>query len=308
MSDSFINQIFNQDCIIGLKMIPSESIDLCITDPPYNYEFIGHRWDANEVRRRLDRVTGSTSTLVKNVPYGSGLAGGKRDARWYERYRKNLAEYQLWSTEWALEVIRVLKPGAFICAFSSNRTVAHIQVALEEAGFYARDVIVWQKNSGIPKGLNYSKKLAKEGKDSSEWQGWHSALRNEWEAIAVLQKPLIDNYSKTIDQYGVGLFKAETEGGFASNIIRRIEAESKEKFNVHCTVKPVSLIKYLIELTLPIDRNRIVLDPFMGSGTTAVAALQLGVNFLGFEIFEEYVEVASKRIERFNEGNKTSVE
>jgi site-specific DNA-methyltransferase (adenine-specific) len=300
MSDSFINQIFNEDCIEGLKRIPDNSIDLCITDPPYNYEFIGHKWDANEVKRRMDKVAGNSSTLVKNVPYGSGLAGGKRDARWYERYRKNLADYHEWSRAWGHEVFRVLKPGAFICAFNSNRTVAHTQVALEEAGFFARDIIVWQKNSGIPKGLNYSKKLEKDGKDASQWYGGQSALRNEWEAIAVLQKPLIDNYSTTIELFGVGLFKAESADGFVSNIIRKAESEPKEDFNVHCTVKPVSLIKSLIELTLPIDSRRIVLDPFMGSGTTAVAALQLGVKYLGFEIVKEYIEVATQRIKSVN--------
>ncbi len=297
MSDPFINQIFNEDCIEGLKKIPDDSIDLCVTDPPYNYEFIGHRWDAAEVKRRLDRISGSSKTLVKNVPYGSGLSGDKRDARWYERYRANLEEYQRWCTAWGAEVHRVLKPGAFICGFNSNRTVAHLQVALEAAGFFARDVLVWQKNAGIPKGLNYAKKLESEGKDPASWQGWHSALRNEWEAVAILQKPLINNYATTVERYGVGLFKAETKDGFASNILRVKDSAQKEDFNVHCTVKPVDLIKSLIELTLPLEASRIVLDPFAGSGTTAIAAIQLGVNYLCYEIESEYVNVAARRIE-----------
>ena len=44
---------------------------------------------------------------------------------------------------------------------------------------------------------------------AQEWNGWHSCLRNEWEAIVVLQKPLINNYIETLKKYHVGLFQAK---------------------------------------------------------------------------------------------------
>ncbi len=47
--------IYNDDCIKGLQNIDANFVDACITDPPYNYEFIGHKWDANEIKRRIDR-------------------------------------------------------------------------------------------------------------------------------------------------------------------------------------------------------------------------------------------------------------
>jgi site-specific DNA-methyltransferase (adenine-specific) len=64
--------------------------------------------------------------------------------------------------------------------------------------------------------------------------------------------------------------------------------------NTHPTVKPVKLMEYLITLITP--PNGIVLDPFLGSGTTALAALNLGRFFIGIELNEEYVEMARRRV------------
>jgi len=64
--------------------------------------------------------------------------------------------------------------------------------------------------------------------------------------------------------------------------------------NTHPTVKPVKLMEYLITLVTP--PNGIVLDPFMGSGTTAVACIKTNRKYIGFEISEEYCKIAEKRI------------
>jgi site-specific DNA-methyltransferase (adenine-specific) len=297
--------IYNEDCINGLPKLTKNSIDVCITDPPYNYEFIGHKWDAEEVSRRINRVKNS-KTLVKNIPYGSGLAGGVRNERWYERNRDNINDYQDWTSRWGQGVYHVLKPGAFILVFNSTRTIAHIQVALEKVGFYARDIIVWRKNGGIPKGINISKKLKADGiVDADKWDGWHSCLRNEWEAIALLQKPLEINYPNTVAKWGVGVLHAKNgNGNFRTNIVENIARETKEQSNIHCTTKPVTLMKQLIELAMPIEKDRIVLDPFMGSGTTAIAALELGVNYLGFEIEPTYCLIAQSRIEGYEKNKR----
>ena len=85
----------------------------CITDPPCNYEFVGHKWDDEEITRRLERTRSSESkTLVKNIPYGSGLAGGVRNKNWYERNRQNILDYENWCVAWGTELFRVCKPGA----------------------------------------------------------------------------------------------------------------------------------------------------------------------------------------------------
>ena len=139
--------IINGDCIEEMKKINDNSIATCITDPPYNYEFIGHKWDIEEIKRRTEKAKQSESVLVKNIPYGSGLAGGVRNKRWYEKNRNNILEYQKWTEMWGKELFRILKPGGFIFVFNSTRTIAHVQIALENVGFYARDIIVWRRTS-----------------------------------------------------------------------------------------------------------------------------------------------------------------
>jgi site-specific DNA-methyltransferase (adenine-specific) len=244
-----------------------------------------------------------SKTLVKNIPYGSGLAGGVRNARWYERVRQNILDYEQWCYEWAVELFRVCKEGAIVAAFNSTRTMAHLQVALERAGFYARDCIVYRRPSGIPKGLNLQAKLEQKGVGNADgWVGWHSCLRNEWEAIVVVQKPLVNNYVETLVKNGIGLFyTVSDDGSFQSNIIENIPRDEREQVNVHCTVKPLALMEKLVAMFVPPTEEHIVLDPFAGSGTTLVAAKKLGCSYLGIEIVPEYIEVARKRL-----GDSTS--
>lgn len=299
-----MNNVLQGDCYETMKTLPSNYISACITDPPYNYEFIGHKWDDAEIKRRMDRVNdNSNKTLVKNIPYGSGLAGGVRNARWYQRNRENVLDYENWCFEWATELFRICKPGATVLIFNSTRTVAHIQVAFEKAGFYARDVLVYRRSSGIPKGANIKTQLEKKGYEkANEWEGWHSCLRNEWEAIVILQKPLKNDYATTFLEFGTGLFFCTTtDGGFQSNILEGFKRDKAEEFNVHCTVKPLSLMKKLIEVFVPKTDNCLVLDPFAGSGTTLVAAKELGIPFLGIEIVPEYVKIIKKRLAKTND-------
>ncbi|OFW09875.1 MAG: DNA methyltransferase [Acidobacteria bacterium RIFCSPLOWO2_02_FULL_59_13] len=293
------DSVLHGDCRELLPQIAKDYFSVCITDPPYNYEFVGRDWDTKEIDRRIDRVQESR-TLVKNIPYGSGLAGGVRNKRWYERVHQNILEYQQWCSEWGREVFRTLRPGAFVLVFNSTRTIAHVQVALEKAGFYARDILVYRRHAGIPKGLNVARKLQSLGdRDWETWKGWHSCLRNEWEAICLVQKPLVENYITTIRQYKVGLLHAEMNGaGFLSNIIDQVKKCDADNVEGHCTVKPLELMKYLVRLTIPDHDQHIVLDPFAGTGTTCLAAKELGHPFVGIEINSEYVEIARSRLSR----------
>lgn len=293
------NEIINGDCIDVMKTLPENYFSACITDPPYNYEFIGHKWNDAEIKRRTERIQNS-NTLVKHIPYGSGLSGGVRNRKWYQRNRDNILDYQNWCFNWATELFRVCKPGATVLVFNSTRTVAHVQVALESAGFYARDIVVYRRNSGIPKGINMEKKLEKKGfHNPKAFDGWHSCLRSEWEAICVLQKPLKNNYLETAMEYGTGLFYTKTENnGFQSNIIENIKKDPPQEFNVHCTVKPLHLMSKLIEIFVPKSEGTIILDPFSGSGTTLVASKMAGIDYVGIEIEPSYIDIIEKRLQQ----------
>ena len=86
--------------------------------------------------------------------------------------------------------------------------------------------------------------------------------------------------------------------GSAARFFYCAKASSKErgKGNVHPTVKPIALMEYLIKLVAP--KGATVLDPFMGSGTTGVAAVNLGNRFVGIEKESEYASIASTRIDK----------
>ncbi len=92
------------------------------------------------------------------------------------------------------------------------------------------------------------------------------------------------------------MFKTINEdGSFQSNILEGYNSKSEEKF-AHCTVKPLELTKKLILTLVPKSDDNVVLDPFAGSGTTLVAAQQLGYHYTGIEIEAEYVEIIDNRL------------
>ena len=68
-----------------------------------------------------------------------------------------------------------------------------------------------------------------------------------------------------------------------------------ERKNIHPTVKPTELMKYLCRLVTP--KGGVVLDPFMGSGSTGKAAIEEGLSFVGIEMDQDYFEIACARIE-----------
>lgn len=293
--------VLHGDCTKVLRNFPGECFSACITDPPYNYEFIGRSWDEAEIERRTKRVQKS-STLVKNIPYGSGLSGGVRNKNWYKRNRENINQYRYWCKQWGKELFRTLKTGAYALVFNSTRTISHVQAALEESGFYARDILVWRRPSGIPKGLNAAQKLRKEGDPNWEsWQGWQSCLRNEWEAICLVQKPLRNNYINTVRTTGVGLLNVHANGaGFMSNIIEGIDYDAADRIDGHCTVKPLRLIRLLIQMVTPPEPPHVILDPFCGTGTTCVAAKELGFHYVGIDKSNRYCQIARDRLHRAN--------
>ena len=88
------------------------------------------------------------------------------------------------------------------------------------------------------------------------------------------------------------------DSGGASRFFYCAKASKKERGegNNHPTVKPVSLIKYLVTLVTP--PNGVCLDPFMGSGTTAIACINTNRNFIGFEIDKHYCDIANERIRK----------
>jgi site-specific DNA-methyltransferase (adenine-specific) len=108
--------------------------------------------------------------------------------------------------------------------------------------------------------------------------------------------------AKSAGLYGDGAWISgsnHNDSGGASRFFYVAKASRSERNaglerNIHPTVKPVALMKYLIRLVVP--KGGVVLDPFLGSGTTAVAAIEEGVEWIGCEREPEYVEIIKARV------------
>jgi site-specific DNA-methyltransferase (adenine-specific) len=281
------------DALKLLDRLEPFSIDLVLTAPPYFLDKLDDGWNPAEVHRT------TKSQAVKHLP-----AGMKFDPE----QGRNL---QRWYAVVSQKVYRALKPGGFYLSFSSPRLVHRMAVAVEEAGFHVRDVFIWLYREGRAKGFSLAHFAQKRGEAlPKEWRT--PQVRANYEPIIVAQKPpegtLLDNFLK----HGTGLFDFSArvgEGLTPSNVLQAEEIEglppiflvskpsrAEREGNDHPTVKPIELLRHLIRLTT--REGALVLDPFVGSGSTAVAALLERRSFVGFEVHERYAEIARARIER----------
>lgn len=96
--------------------------------------------------------------------------------------------------------------------------------------------------------------------------------------------------------------KQTTGGGGLTNVGDKFGSIKAKQTNSHPTVKPISLMRYLVRLVTP--KGGIVLDPFMGSGTTGIGAKLEGFDFIGIEREEEYIKIAEARINAWQKDNK----
>ena len=102
------------------------------------------------------------------------------------------------------EVLRTLKPGSHLIAFSASRNYHRMAVAIEDAGFEIRDQIMWIYGSGFPKGLNLGKAIDKK-QGNSEWEGWGTALKPAHEPIVLARKPLSEkSIVENVLKHGTG--------------------------------------------------------------------------------------------------------
>lgn len=242
------------------------------------------------------------------------------------------------------EVFRVLKPGAFLFAFSASRTYHHLAQAVEEAHFEIRDMFHWIYRTGMLYGASLP--------DDS-----HTHVRRAHEPILVARKPPEGNVLTNWKKWGTGGLNIQDcrgNGRLPSNVIDVDALEEsftdelshhelycpkpakKEKElgledfplcqpshdgrkkainnafqrhdsfcrNPHQTVKPLVLMHYLCVLATP--SGGMILDPFMGSGTTGMAAIAAGHPFLGIEKDPTYLNIAAARMRSIKRPSQTT--
>lgn len=278
------------DCFEQLSTIADNSIDLCITDPPYFIDGLDDNWNTDKIEKLKD----GKKTTIKSLP-----GGMKFDRDQGPRFNEFMSRV-------SKEVYRVLKPGAFYISFSQARLYHHLAMAVESSGFDIRDMLGWTYQ-GQAKAFSQNhiiqkqKNLTEQEKQNliAELQGWKTAqLKPCIEPMTLAQKPcqgkLIDNWQ----QWGVGLMNTDNlwDNSFPGNIIPCSKPSKNEKgeYNDHVSVKPLAITEHLIKLFS--QENARVLDPFLGSGTTAVACKNTNRYCVGFEISPKYWDIIQQRM------------
>src|SRR5690606_31937977 len=216
-----MKMIYHGDCLEVLKSLPDNSIDSCVTDPPYG---LSREPDIREVLTKW--LAGEDYTHR-----GGGFMGKTWDSF--------VPGPSIWR-----EVYRVLKPGAHLLCFAGTRTQDLMTISLRMAGFEIRDVIEWLYFSGFPKSMDVGKAFDKRagvereviGKGNAglakgesrrngshkvgyreeyyitapatplakKWDGWGTALKPAHEPIILARKPLVGTVAHNVERWGTG--------------------------------------------------------------------------------------------------------
>ena len=249
------NYIYNLDCIEGLKThVLDESIDLCVTSPPYN---VGIEYDVHNDTLRLD-------------------------------------DYMQFSKDWLTEVYRVLKPDGRIAVnipyeVNMKRLGGHNRVNISSE-FHQMMKDIGYGFAGIADLVEKAPQKVK----YSAWGSWLSAsapyMHNPKECVLIGYK---DQWKKLEKGESYWTDSEEDKKGFMEvvsglwNYFAETRGMTEANFSLDIPVKAIKFMTY---------KDDIVLDPFMGSGTTAVASVNLDRNYIGFEISENYCKIARSRI------------
>ena len=142
------NTIVVGDCLYIMRQMPDGCMDLVFTDPPYGLEFMGKEWD----KFRGDNIIHNPQGCYEREKHFQFMVRSLRD-------RDGLVAYQSWTTAWATEAYRILKPGAYMLVLGGSRTHHRLFVGIEDAGFEIKDTLCWITSQGFPKNYDVSKGL-----------------------------------------------------------------------------------------------------------------------------------------------------
>jgi site-specific DNA-methyltransferase (adenine-specific) len=281
--------IHHGDALKLLKDIPDESIHFVLTDPPYFIDGMGDDWSNTSLQRKAARAG-----VVGSMPVG--MKFDPQQGRNFQAFMQPVFD----------ELMRVLKPGGFAVAFSQARLYGRLAVAAEDAGFELRDMLGWvyegqakafsqdhfvrrMRHLSTVERASILKQL--DGRKTPQ-------LKPCIEPMVLAQKPRAGTFVENWLEHQVGLVdtKQSLDGKFPGNLMPCPKPGKTEKGegNEHLTVKPTALLQHLIQLfTVP---GQIVLDPFLGSGSTALAAAATGRDCIGIEIERTYVRIAQERL------------
>lgn len=263
-----------------MQDFPSKRVHYVLTDPPYGIDFAD--WDT------LHNNTNSALGKASPAQVGSSFPRrGKPINGWSAADRQIGSEYMEWCYRWARDIPRLCYPGSLVSVFNSRRFCAYMQAGLEKSGLNTRDMIAWIKPTAHFRAARLPQ---------SKFPGCRLGnMAPIFEPIVQLQVPYHGTITEcmTDSQVGAMNFHAWKRGsGSFCNVIYSKKVRNPK----HPTQKPVAVLRTLITTCSP--PGGIVLDPFMGSGSTGVAALIEGRKFVGVERSPEYFDIACQRIRK----------
>ncbi|MFQ5438162.1 MAG: site-specific DNA-methyltransferase [Paracoccaceae bacterium] len=257
-----LDQILDGDCVEAMNRLPAGSVDLVFADPPYNLQLRG---DLNRPdNSRVDAVNDHWDKFASFQAYDDFTRG------------------------WLAAARRLLKPEGAIWVIGSYHNIFRVGAAIQDAGFWILNDVVWRKSNPMP---NFRGVRLTNAHETMIWAGKSEGSKYTFNYEAL--KALNDGIQMRSDWV-----LPICNGG------ERLKDENGDK--AHPTQKPESLLhRILVGSTNPGD---VVLDPFFGTGTTGAVAKKLGRNFIGIEREESYRKVALRRIEAVRKFDRSSLE
>ncbi|MBU7006340.1 DNA-methyltransferase [Phosphitispora fastidiosa] len=301
-----VNQIILGNALDILKTLPDKSVNCCVTSPPYwnlrDYGVAGQlgleptpeEYVSNmvEVFREVKRVLRDDGTLWLNIGdcYAPSAPGTMGDNIHIEGTKE--------ATKRARKIMRPqipegLKPKDLV------GIPWRLAFALQANGWYLRSDIIWHKPSCMPEAVKDRPTKAHEYlfllskarryyydyeaiKEKANWPGGSWARSKCYDD---------DTTGKLRSFYGNG---AKWEGSETRNKRTVWTVPTKPFSGAHFATFPPKLIEPCILAGCP--EGGIVLDPFMGAGTTALVAIELSRNYIGIELNPEYIKIAENRL------------
>lgn len=254
-------------------------------------QFEFHLGDASEVMSAMDSET--VDFIFADPPYHlsngglsvqSGKAVSVNKGSWDRS--AGVDEDYAFHFKWLSAAKDVLKPNGTLMVSGTYHSIYRCGFALEQLGFRILNEIVWFKPNAAPNltGRNFAA--------SHETIIWASKSKDS--------KHLY-NYSQ-MKEYSAPTDQLKNPGKQMRDVWSIPTTPMREKtFGKHPTQKPVELLRRIISATT--EPGQTVLDPFVGSGTTGVAAIELNRSFIGIDLNPEFLELARERIHNLGEKN-----
>jgi len=272
-------RLYHADCFDWLAKQEPASIHAIVTDPPYGLV----EYTAKETQKLRSGKGG-----VWRIP--PSFDGHQRAPlpRFTTLNDSDRLALHAFFVRFGALISKVAVPGANV-VIASNTLLAHIvadamvQSGLELRGYIARQVMT-MRGGDRPKNAH------------DEFDGVSVMPRSQWEPWVVLRRPLDGRVQDNLRRWGTGGFRRPTEERPFGDLIRSHPTPATEKkIAPHPSLKPQAFMRQVVRAVLPLGEG-IVLDPFMGGGSTLAAANAVGYNSRGVELDKQFFELAKKAI------------